>query len=261
MMSLRRILALVRQELYITSHSLEVVSDLFIINVVSLTVFGFFGVYVAQLGSAEAARVILLGFMLWECFQVSQYTVSITTMWNIWSRNLMNLFITPLSIPEYLAAQFLSGTIKVMLVFTVLAVVARFALGFNVLALPLGTLLPAILILIVSGWALGIAILGFIFAFGTRYQAITWNFIFLLQPFSAALYPLDVLPKPLQTVAAFLPPTYAFEAARSALTGDPNSGLLMVGAILALLWLGAGILIFLALFRRSRRTGQFAHYE
>lgn len=260
-MKLRRILALVRQELYITSHSLEVVSDLFVINVVSLTVFGFFGVYVAQLGSVEAARVILLGFMLWECFQVSQYTVSVTTMWNIWSRNLMNLFITPLSIPEYFAAQFLSGSIKVTLVFTLLAAVARFALGFNVLELPLGTLLSAMGILIVSGWALGVAILGFIFAYGTKFQAITWNFIFVLQPFTAALYPLEVLPKPLQTVAAFLPPTYAFEAARSSLNGEDVGALLVAGALLALVWLAAGIGIFLALYRRSRRTGQFARND
>ena len=107
MNSLRRILALVTQEWYITRHSLEVVSDLFVINVVSLTVFGFFGVYVAHLGSVEAAYVILLGFILWECFQVSQYTVSVTTMWNVWSRNLTNIFVTPVSISEYLIAQYL----------------------------------------------------------------------------------------------------------------------------------------------------------
>ncbi len=261
MSSLRRILALVRQEWYITRHSLEVVSDLFIINVVSLTVFGFFGVYVAHLGSVEAARVILLGFMLWECFQVSQYTVSVTTMWNVWARNLTNIFITPISITEYVVAQCASGFVKVLLVFTLLGLVAHVALGFSILVVPLATLIPAMLILVVSGWALGLAILGFIFAYGTRFQAITWNFIFLLQPFSAALYPLDVLPASLQVVARFLPPTYAFEAARAALAGLPRPELLLQGGILSAVWLVGGIAIFLALYRRSLRTGQFAKNE
>ena len=242
-------------------HSLEVVSDLFVINVVNLVVFGFFGIYVAHLGSAEASQTILLGFILWECLQVTQYTVSTATMWNIWSRNLSNVFIAPVSIAEYMAAQFLAGLLKMALVFVLLAVVANFGLGFNVLSVPLTTLIPAIVILVVTGWALGVAILGFIFAFGTRFQAVTWNFIFLLQPITAALYPLDVLPAPVRAIASFLPPTYVFEAARYGLAGSERLDLLWLGFILSLVWLVAGVIIFLAFFRRSRMSGQFAKLE
>jgi ABC-2 type transport system permease protein len=260
-MNVRRIWALVLQEWYNTRRSLEVVSDLFMINVISLLVFGFFGVYVSHLGSPEAAHVILLGFILWECFQVTQYTVSVSTMWNIWSRNLTNIFISPITTAEYIAAQFLSGTLKVSAVFLLLALVARFLLAFDIFSIPLTTLVPAISILVISGWALGVAILGFIFAFGTRYQAVTWNFIFLFQPITAALYPLNILPAPIQTVAAYLPPTYAFEAARAALSGTPAADLIRVGLALSVLWLAGGIAIFLILFRHSKRTGQFAHNE
>ncbi len=260
-MNIRRMSALILQEWYNTRRSLEVVSDLFLVNVISLVVFGFFGVYVAHLGSPEAAQVILLGFILWECFQVTQYTVSVSTMWNIWSRNLTNLFITPLTTTEYIVSQFAAGTLKVATVFGLLSIVARFLLGFDIFTIPSTTLVPALIILVVSGWALGVAILGFIFAFGTRYQAITWNFIFLFQPITAALYPLNVLPPPIQAVAAYLPPTYAFEAARAALAGTEAFDLLRVGLILSGLWLIGGVVIFLALFRRSKMTGQFAHNE
>jgi ABC-2 type transport system permease protein len=254
--------ALVRQEWYLTAHSLEIVSDLFILNVTGLLVFGFFGVFIRETGSDMAAQVIVLGFLLWELFHVSQYTVSLTSMWNIWSRNLTNILITPISLPEYLAAQWLAGIVKALVVFALVSTVANVAFGFSVFALPFGTLLGAGLLLIASGWLLGLVILGFIFAYGTRYQAVTWTFIFLLQPLTAAFYPVEVLPAWLQLIAWWLPPTYAFEAARAGLaTGVEQGSLIVTGVAIGLGWSIIGLATFLALYRRARVNGRLAKIE
>lgn len=260
-MSWRRIRALILQEWYITTHSLEVVSDLFILTVVGLLVFGFFGLFLGSTGNARAAEIVILGFVFWELFHVSQYTVSVTTMWNIWSRNLTNLFIAPISLSEYVMAQCLAGLGKALIVFALDAAIAAFAFHVNVFTLPLPTLIGAVAILTVSGWAIGLALLGFIFAFGTRYQALTWAFIFILQPLTAAFYPVAVLPTWLQPIAWLLPPTYAFEAVRTSLVSDDWVTLIGIGLGLTVLWLGLSIFIFLAFERRARVSGQFAKNE
>jgi hypothetical protein len=63
-------------------------------------------------------------------------------------------------------------------------------------------------------------------------------------------------------VAFALPPTYIFEAARSQLSQGHFAWSGMGWAtLLNLAYFGLAVLIFAGLFRRSRRTGQFARND
>jgi ABC-type multidrug transport system permease subunit len=108
----------------------------------------------------------------------------------------------------------------------------------------------------------GIIILGLIFRYGMRIQAFAWGLIPILQPLTAALFPVKVLPPPLQVFAYLFPCTYVFEAARYSLSsGNRDWYAIGVAFFLNLFYVVLSILFFMLMFRSARNSGQFARNE
>ena len=72
-------------------------------------------------------------------------------------------------------------------------------------------------VLLVMGWALGLAICGMILRHGMGAESLAWLAVFTLSPISAVYYPVSILPHWLQHVAWGLPSTYVFEGMRAVL--------------------------------------------
>src|SRR5262249_52241198 len=204
-MSLDRIKAILLQEYYITKRSLEVVMDLFFFSLMSIIVFGYVSVFLAGSLNSTVAHYLLLGMILWEIIRITQYSMSVGSLWNIWSRNLSNMFITPLSLREYMLAHMLSGVLKSLFIFMVIAWIARAIFQFNIFRIGGVNLLLFFVNLTIFSWSTGIVILGFIFRYGTRIQALAWGLIYIFQPLTAAFFPLRILPPSLQATAYGLP--------------------------------------------------------
>ncbi len=261
-MRLHRIKAILLQEYFITRRSLEVIMDLFFFSIISVIVFGFISAFLAGSASAATAQSLLLGMILWEIIRITQYSMSVGALWNIWSRNLSNMFIAPLSLAEYMLAHMLSGTAKALLAFAGMWLIASYIFGFNILSLGPVNLTLFFANLTLFSWSTGIIILGVIFRYGTRIQALAWGLIFLFQPLTAAFFPVSVLPPALQTIAYLFPPTYVFEAARAALI-NPSVDWGMAGLALAenIVYFALSLQLFSFMFRKSKQTGQFARNE
>src|SRR6185436_15816117 len=120
-MSYLHIKALLFQEYFVMRHSLEAIVDIFFWSIINIIVFGFVNSYLTGSTRSVASHYLLLGMILWEIVRITQYSISVTALWNVWSRNLSNMFITPLSITEYIFSQMLSGILKAFLVFTLVA--------------------------------------------------------------------------------------------------------------------------------------------
>lgn len=261
-MSFNRIWFLLLQELYITKHALEVLMDLPFFSIMSVIVFGIFSLFLSGSGGGARALYLLLGILLWEIIRVTQYSMSVGSLWNVWSRNLSNMFIAPISLNEYLLAQMFSGTIKSGLIFVLTAVVTATLFHINILDLGIINLILFFINLNIFAWSVGIIVLGFIFRYGTRIQSLAWGLIFLFQPLTAAYFPVTILPPVLQSIAYLLPPTYVFEAARKALTDSSiNWSLMGLPFFMNIVYLSISLLIFNILFRGSKETGQFARNE
>jgi len=262
MISPQRITGIMIQEIYITKRSLEVLADLFFFSTINVVVFGFVSVFLRESVGALTAHYLFIGIILWEIIRVTQYSISMGALWNIWSRNLSNMFIAPLSVGEYFIAQMISGLVKCLLAFGSLALIANFIFDFNILAIGVVNLMLIFLNLTFFAWSMGIMILGIIFRYGTRIQAFAWALIFLFQPLTAAFFPLDILPGPIKIIAYAIPATHAFEAARQALS-DPsvNWQLMSISFVENIVYLIAASLFFQFMFKRSREVGQFARNE
>jgi ABC-2 type transport system permease protein len=261
-MSPKRIRAILIQEFYITKRSLEVIMDLFFTSLMTVIVFGFVSRFLVGVLNANTGSYLILGMLLWEVIRVNQYSLSVGSLWNIWSRNLSNLFIAPLTMKEYIAAHMLSGLLKTLIIFSMISTIA--AAGFQFDILRLGGLNLALFFtnLTLFSWSLGLVLLGVIFLVGTRIQALAWGLVFLFQPLTAAFYPVGVLPPVVQQIAYALPPTFVFEAARQALaTGAVNWTYAAIAFGENLVYFGLALQAFTLMFARARNTGQFARNE
>lgn len=260
-MSFRRIYAIILQELYVTRHSLEVIVDLFYFSIINIFVYGFFSLYLTGTNK-QAAHYLLLGMILWEIVRVTQYSVSVGSLWNIWSRNLSNVFVSPISATEYMMAEILSGIVKALLIVFAISFLAIFIFHFNFFSIGIVTFIAAFINLSIFSWSVGLFILGLIFRYGNRIQALAWGLVFLFQPLSATFFPVTILPLPLQHLAYALPSTYVFEAARKSLsthTFDMRMAAISFG--LNIIYLLFTIVFFNYMFRKSKDSGQFAKNE
>jgi ABC-2 type transport system permease protein len=260
--SAERIRAVILQETFITGRSVEVLVDLPLWSLTTVVVFGFVTRFLASVMNPTAAGYLYLGTLLWEIIRVAQYSMTLAPLWNVWSHNFSNMFITPLSMLEYVLAQLVSAALKALVLFAAVAVIASALFGFNVLDMGVPTLLLGFLTLLWFGYTTGLFVLGIIFRLGTRIQALAWGLVLIFQPLCAAYFPLSVMPPPMQILARALPPTYVFEAARSGLSA-PSDDLswMLIASIENAVYFGLAVWFFSFMYRRSRETGQFARNE
>lgn len=261
-MSLSRIKGILLQEFFITRKSLEVIMDIFFFSLMSILVFGFVTTFLAGNVNKTAAHYLILGIILWEIIRINQYSMSVGSLWNIWSRNLSNMFISPLTLREFIFAHMLSGVFKAGFVFILISILSTYVFNFNILNIGFFNLLLIFINLTIFSWSVGIIILGFIFKQGTRIQALAWGLIFIFQPLTAAFFPLNILPVQIQTISRLLPPTYVFESARSYLQNPAtNWELTLIAFVLNIIYFILSLLFFNFLFNKSKETGQFARNE
>ncbi len=257
-----RIKGVLLQEIYITRRSLEVIVDLFYTSLVTVVVFGFVSRFLVGVTNVNTGSYLILGLLLWEVIRVNQYSLSVGSLWNIWSHNLSNMFVAPLSVTEYIVAHMLSALVKTLVTFCGICAIAEWWFHFNVLQMGLANLVGFFANLTVFAWSVGLVLLGVVFQIGTRIQALAWGVIFLFQPLTAAFFPLSALPPAVRTVAYALPPTFVFEAARRALeVPGTNWEYLGIAAAENAGYFVLATAAFAWMLAHSRRSGRLARAE
>ena len=260
--SLERIRAVLLQEVFITLRSVEVIVDLPVWSLITVVVFGFVTRFLSTLMDPTIANYLYMGTLLWEIVRITQYSMSLSALWNVWSRNFTNMFIAPLSMSEYVLAQMVSGAVKAVVLFNLSALIAATVFNFNLFAMGLSNLALLFVNLLWFAYSIGLIILAIILRVGTRIQALAWGLVLIFQPLTAAYYPLSVMPPALQAIALLLPPTYVFEAARASLS-DPvvHWEYITIAAFENAVYFGLAVWFFAFMYHRSRLTGQFARNE
>jgi len=255
-----RVFALVLRYTYLYRRSVPRLIEMIFWPMMDLLVWGFVTAYLLQLKPGAPGLVtFLLGAMIfWDIMYRSQQALSLSFLEDLWSRNIMNLFASPVRLHEFLAATFLVGLFKVAVITTVLTAMALGLYQFNLLEMGV-SLVPFFVNLLVMGWALGMVTVAIILRFGIGAEALAWAVPFFLQPLAAVFYPVDVLPGWLQPVALSIPATHVFEGVRHMLQGGafPAAMLLRAAALNALWLLGAGA-FFVIMFRSARDRGHLA---
>lgn len=214
-MKLHRISALIARHLYLYKRSPPRIMEIFYWPFLDLVIWGFITVYLTRYqGSIPGVVTFFLGaLILWDVLFRAQQGITISFLEELWARNLMNLFASPLTPNEFLAATMAMSMLKVAAVSVVMAVSAWLFYSYNVLMIGLA-LIPFVVSLIVTGWVIGVLTTSLIMRYGQEAEVLAWSMVFLFQPISCVFYPLEVLPSWLQAVAWCNPATHIFEGMR-----------------------------------------------
>jgi len=244
-MKVHRIMALVSRHLYLYRRSLPRIMEIFYWPFLDLVIWGFITLYLARFQSQIPGFVtfFLGALILWDILFRSQQGITISFLEEIWARNLMNLFASPLKPSEFLAATMVMSIFKVTCVSIVMAVCAALFYSYNIFMIGLW-LLPFVLNLVVTGWIVGVFTTSLIMRFGQEAEVLAWSMVFLFQPISCVFYPLDVLPEWLKMIAWVNPAAHVFEGMRAVLSTSSRpvvnllwaSGLNVLLLVVVILW-------------------------
>lgn len=262
-MNLQHIAAILLRQFYLIRGSVSRLVPLFAWVAVDIVLWGFITRYLNLFAAPGFSFVpVLLGaVLLWDFFTRVMQGVTMGFFEDVWSRNFLNLFATPLSIGEYLAGLVLSSIATSSIGLGVMLLLATAVFGLSFFAFGL-MLIPFLLVLFLFGIAMGIFGIGLVLRFGPAAEWFVWPIPALLSPLAAVFYPLATLPPWMQVAARALPPSYIFEGMRRIISGGPVSALALAGGgALAALYLLLAFLFFRRIYRRALRTGLIARYS
>ena len=261
-LSPRRIAAIVLRHFYLVRGSLSRVFPLFVWVAIDMVLWGFITRYLATGTTFRFSLVTaLLGaVLLWDFQARVMQGVTMAFFEDVWSRNFLNFFASPLRVAEYLAGLVLSSiaTSAVGLVVMLLVATAAFGLSFAAYG---ALVVPFLLVLFLFGIALGITGSAVVLRLGPSAEWFIWPIPAVLSPFACVFYPLATLPAWMRPLARLLPPAYVFEGLRAVVAGRAAPlAPLAAGAALAAVDIVLACLIFRSVHRYAVRTGLVARY-
>ncbi len=253
-----RVGAMALRHFYLYRKSIPRLLEQFYWPVMDLLVWGFVSIYLSRFdGSLPSFLSYFLGgLILWDMLFRSQVGVTVAYLEEVWSRNLLNLFVSPLRPIEFLAGTISIAILRASFAATITLSLAWLVYGFN--ALVMGVWLWGFVIsLYAMGWAMGIIISALILRFGQGAESLAWGLIFLIQPVACVFYPVDVLPPFLQYIAHAIPASHIFEGMRQVLDGGPAPiGHLLWAYSLNGVYAVVSLLVFYRFFAEAKREGR-----
>lgn len=257
-MNFGRVYGLILRHFYLYRSSVPRLLEQLYWPLVDIMVWGFITIYLRQFEGAlpNFLAFFLGGLILWDVLFRSQMGVSMAYLEEIWSRNLLNLFVSPMRPSEFIAASIGVAIIRVGFTSVVSLLIAYLFFGFS--AVVMGLWLWAFLgSLMMLGWSIGIFISSLVMRFGQGAESLAWGLIFVIQPVAAVFYPVEVLPGFLQLIAHSIPAAHIFEGMRQVLAGaGAPTGHLMAAYALNIVYLTAALMFFYRTLGEAKREGR-----
>lgn len=257
-MKLYRINALLIRHLYLYQRSVPRLMDIFFWPILELFLWGFLGLYLQQLNitGMNIVTIFLGALIFWNFLNQAQHSTFITFLEEIWERNLLNIFVSPLTTAEFLASTLFLSIIRIILIGIVMSFLAFVCYHLNFFSFGF-YIIPFAVNLLLFGWALGLFTIGLILQWGTSAQNLAFGIVFLIQPFSAVFYPVSVLPETIRWIAYLLPPSYIFEGMREVIhTGALPLELLTTGFLINIAYIVFALWFFFFMFNKAKQSGK-----
>ena len=262
-MSPGRTFAIVLRQYYLMRGSFSRVLPLFLWVAIDMVMWGFLSKYLNTVSAhgLDFVPTLLGAVLLWDFLTRVMQGVTIAFLEEVWSRNFLNFFASPMSVSEYVGGLVITSILTSSVGLAVMLVLATTVFGLSFFSFGL-MVLPFIAILFLSGISLGILGAALVLRLGPASEWFIWPIPIIIAPFAGVFYPVSVLPAWMRAVSRALPPSYVFEGMRTSLASGAVSGnLLTVGAALAAAYLGLSYWVFLRTYRYAVRTGLIARYS
>jgi ABC-2 type transport system permease protein len=262
-MAFNRAAAIVLRQFYLIRGSPSRIFPLFVWVAIDMVLWGFMSRYLNSVTAPglDFVPALLGAVLLWDFLTRVMQGVTMAFFEDVWSRNFLNVFATPLSISEYVGGLVLSSIATSSIGLIVMVLVSGAAFGLSLLTYGL-LLVPFLLVLFLFGIALGIFGAAVVLRLGPSAEWFVWPIPAVVSPFAGVFYPLSTLPEWMRAVSHLLPPSYVFEGMRTIVAGGAFSGTtLLWGVGLAVVYILLASWFFTRVYRYAVRTGLIARYS
>jgi ABC-2 type transport system permease protein len=258
-----RISAVMLRQMYLYKRTLHRWLEAIYWPTLDIVLWGLFASYLSKNPTTGRLGFALLGALIcWDILFRAQQSVAVGFLEDMWSRNVLNVWSTPIRAWEYVGGTILVGVFRVASGTGIAIAIAGFAYGFNFFAQIGLPVIPFILALCLMGWAIGIFTTALILRLGQGAEELAWALAFLFQPVSAVFYPVSNLPGPMRAVAFWIPASHVFEGLRAIIierAGFPTTELVWAFAIDAL-YMAFAVWLFRWALRQVRERGLLARF-
>ena len=255
--SWRRVRALIRRHAYLLLKSWPRIVSMAYYPTVTMVLWAFLTLYLAPSNRflADAPGFFIGAVLLWDVLFRGQLGVSLTFIEEMYSRNLGNLFVSPLRLYEFILGQLAMSVMRTLIGVGGACLFAWILFRYSIFSMGV-PLVAFFACLLAFGWAIGLAVSAMILRYGLGAEELAWAAIFLVAPVSGVYYPIAVLPHALQAVSYALPPAHVFEGMRSVLLQSTfRIDLLRNALLLDVVYLAIGVALFAAAVRSARKRG------
>jgi len=262
-MNFCRIYAILLRQFYLLRESAARFVPLFVWVAIDIVLWGFITRYLNNVSTSPFNFVpIFLGaVLLWDFLTRVMQGVTMAFFEDVWSRNFLNVFATPISTGEYLSGLVLASIVTSAVGLVVMLVVASCVFGLSFIVYGM-LIVPFLFILFLFGVALGIFGTAIVLRLGPAAEWFIWPIPALISPFACVFYPLATLPHWMQWIAKLMPPAYVFESMRAIVAGGSASWpALAWGAGLAVGYIVLACFTFVRVYRHAMRSGLIARYS
>lgn len=259
-MKFHRIYGMLLRNMYNLRRSMDRWVDVTIFPVIDLLLFGMSIRYFANLAASQIspsiyALAIVLALIFWTIVLRISSDMPIVVLDDIWSKNLINIFASPLTVGEWLVSSGLIGVVKALIASAFTAALAVPLFHTNIFGISY-KIVPFVFLLLLSGLWLGFCVSALIVRFGTRVQAFAWTVPALLSPFSGIYYPISILPAWARAVSDILPTTYMFAALRKVILENRlDWHLITISLLLNIVYVVFSLFFVNQAFKRRMRVG------
>lgn len=220
-------------------------------------IWGFLGKWMQSTQTTGGYELLfLMIILLWQLVGRTGSEVGFTLLEDLWSRNILNMFASPLQVREWLMGIviFVGMIISSIIIYCIMLSWLFFH-GVSILKmLKLFVLFGPSLFL--SGIWIGLIGLICVILLGKSAGEFTFIAAWGFSPFVGAFYPIDILPSSLHYISYALPMTYVFQSVRNMILHNQFSyHLLGISYLLNILYLSCLLSLFYYGFSRSKEKG------
>lgn len=258
-----RTFAIVLRQIYLLRGSPTRLLPMIAWVAIDIVLWGFITRYLSALTGPKVNLVasILGAVLLWDFLGRVMQGVTTAFFEDVWSRNFLNVFATPLTIADYVGGLVLTGVGTSLLGLVAMLTLATTVFGFSFFAYGVA-IVPFVLVLFVTGISLGIVGAAIVLRLGPASEWLIWPIPSLLSPFVGVFYPLATLPGWMQAIGHCLAPSYVFQAMRGIVAGQgANPADLAFAVGLSVFYLLGACWVFARVYRFALRTGLIARYS
>ena len=256
-MSFTRITALMLRYIYLLRSSWPRLLEIIFWPTMQLITWGFISQHLIAESNfyRNAPALLITAVLLWDILFRSHINFALSFLEELWSRNLGNLFVSPLRPYEMIVSLTAISVLRTMVGVIPAAFIALPLFGLKILGLG-APLILFFLNLVFFGWCTGICVVAILIRFGIAAESLAWLSVFLLAPIMAVYYPVEILPPVLQSLAWCIPPAHVFEGMRAIYLEQVFHGdMLLRAAGLNCIYFCLAFSIFHLAYHSARRHG------